>query len=231
MPGTVVLSGGDEFSPRSQPLNEALLRLTGKPEPHVVIVPIAADNPGKVARTGIYCLSALGAHVEWTMTDSESVSDRASVPLTSIETAHALFLPDGNPLSAITGLTKTEALAKIRRTWDRGAVLAASGAGAMALCDLFWDSGEWEQGLGLLKGIVILPHYELMIGRFSAERLRRDLPDSYTILALDTAMGVVIQAAQQECSVLGPDFVTVHRAGQTEEFSNGQGFSLTTPVG
>lgn len=226
-----MLLGGDEFGPRSQPLNQAILRLTGKDSPRVVILPVAAENPGKVARTGINTLNMLGASAEWTLAGAKSVSDQSSVPLTGIETAHAIYLPDGGPLDATTALANTEALAKVRRAWASGTILAASAAGAMALCDHYWDGGLWEPGLGLLKGIVVLPHHEMVIGRFSTDRLRQGLPEGYEILGLDDVMGVIVEQAGQECSVLGPDFVTVYRADSVEEYNDGGHFKLAVPVG
>src|SRR5215468_5568135 len=175
MPGTVMLIGGDEFGERSQRLNEELVRLAGRESPRVLILPVAAENPGKVARNGIRCLAELGASAEWAMADARSVSDHSSVPLTGIETAHVIYLPDGSPLDVVSALANSEALAKVRRSWNDGRVLAASGASGMGLCDLYWDGGVWEAGLGLLKGIVVMPHHEVTIGRFSAERLREGL--------------------------------------------------------
>ena len=145
-----------------------------------------------------------------------------------MESAHIVYLTDGNPLDAVTNLAGSEALAKLGRAWQRGVVLAASGAAAMALCDLYWDSGVWEKGLGLLKGIVVLPHHEFLAGRFSADRLRQDLPAGYLILGLDNAMGLIIDG--QRASVVGPETVTVYRAGGEQDYSGGDRFDLDVPL-
>jgi cyanophycinase-like exopeptidase len=220
----VVLNGGNEFSEESDALNKALLRLVRKNKPRVLIVPVAAiDNPRKAGRGGVGYFNALRAEAELAMiTDRATADDPAmSAPM---ETADVIYLTDGNPASAVAILADSEALARIGRAMDRGAVLAASGAAAMALCDVYWDSGVWEKGLGLLKGFVVLPHYEYVAGRFSPDRLRKDLPSGYVILGLDDSTGVIIEG--QQARVVGPGSVTVFDASAEREYEDGQTLAL-----
>jgi cyanophycinase len=228
MAGSVILSGGDDFSPEGNALVKAMLGLARQSAPRLVVVPVAAaDNPRKAARNSTGAFSALGARAEpLSITDADTAHDPSlSV---SMENAHIIYLTDGNPLDAVEGLAGSEALAKLGRAWQNGVVLAASGAAAMALCDLYWDSGVWEKGLSLLKGIVVLPHHEFLVGRFSADRLRQDLPAGYLILGLDDATGVIVDG--QRASVVGPETVTVYRADGEQEYGDGDHFDLDTPL-
>ena len=228
MAGSVILSGGNDFSPEGNALVKAVLSLARQPDPRLIVVPVAAtDNPRRAARNSTGAFSALGAKAEPVLiADAATANDPTeSAPL---ESAHIVYLTDGNPLDAVTILAGSEALAKLGRAWQRGVVLAASGAAAMALCDLYWDSGVWEKGLGLLKGIVVLPHHEFLAGRFSAARLRQDLPAGYLILGLDNAMGVIIDG--QQASVVGPEAVTVYRAEGEQEYADGDRFDLDAPL-
>ncbi len=228
MAGSVILSGGNDFSPEGNALVKAVLSLASQPNPRLVVVPVAAtDNPRRAARNSTGAFSALGARAEPVLiADAVTANDPTeSAPL---ESAHIVYLTDGNPLDAVTSLAGSEALAKLGRAWQRGVVLAASGAAAMALCDFYWDSGVWEKGLGLLKGIVVLPHHEFLAGRFSAARLRQDLPAGYLILGLDNAMGLIIDGRQ--ASVVGPETVTVYRADGEQEYSDGDHFDLDAPL-
>ncbi len=228
MPGPVVLSGGNELSPDSDALNKTILHLTDKPSPHLVVLPTAAsDNPRKAARGAAGYFSAHGARVASVMISDKAMANdgASSAPLQSTD---AIFLTDGNPLNVVETLSNSETLARIQRAWERGVVLAASGASAMALCDLYWDAGVWEKGLGLLKQIVVLPHYQLLVGRFAADRLREGLPAMYTILALDDSTGVVITG--QEAQVIGPDTVAVYGAAGEQEYTDGDSFSLSQGI-
>lgn len=229
MPGPLILIGGSEFSPETNPVNQAVLRAGRQPLPRVVIMPSAArDNPRKAARSGESALSKLGARIEVVMiADPETANDPlASAPL---EAAEVIYLTDGSPLDAVEILAGSEALNRLRRAWNGGTVLAASGASAMALCDLYWNGGSWEKGLGLLQGIVVLPHFEFVIGRFSAARLRQDLPEKYTILGLDESTGVFVE--DQVGRVVGPNTVTVYTLDKEEECTEGMTFSLELPLG
>src|SRR6185295_1760705 len=128
----VVLNGGNEFSAESDALNKAMLRLVRKNTPRILIVPVAAtDNPRKAGRSGVGYFKALRAQAELAMImDRSTANDPAeSAPM---ETTDVIYLTDGNPASAVEILNDTEALAKLGRGMDRGAILAASGAAAMA---------------------------------------------------------------------------------------------------
>ncbi len=228
MPGSVLLSGGDDFSPEGSALIKAVFRLAHKPHPRMVVVPVAAtDNPRKASRNSTGAFNALGAQAEIAMiTDAATAND----PLTSaaMETTDVIYLTDGNPYDAVQSLSGSEALAKLGRAWQRGVVLFASGASAMALCDYYWDSGVWEPGLGLLAGIVVLPHYQFVAGRFAADRLRQDLPPDHLIIGLDDATGLIVES--QEARVVGPEAVTVFRADGEQEHTDGDRFTLDTPL-
>lgn len=224
MPGPLVLIGGSEFSPESITVNQAVLRAAGQPLPRVAVVPVAArDNPRKAGRGGESALSKLGARIEVVMiADHITASDPlASAPF---ETSEVIYLTDGSPLDAVETLVGSEALNRLRRAWDSGTVLATSGASAMALCDLYWDGVSWEKGLGVLQGIVVLPHFEFVAGRFSALRLRQGLPEAYTILGLDESTAVVVQ--DHEAHVIGPNTVTVYRLEDEEEYTESMTFPL-----
>ncbi len=219
-----VLNGGNEFSADSHALNHAMLRLVRKSAPRVVVVPVAAtDNPRRAVRGGVGYFNSLGAEAESAMiTDSATANDpTASAPM---ETTDVIYFTDGNPLSIVEILGGSETLAKLGRAMERGVVLAASGAAAMALCDVYWDNGVWEKGLGVLQGIVVLPHFEFVAGRYSADRLRRDLPSGHTILGLDEATGVIIDG--QQVKVVGPGTVTVYDAAGEHEYEDGATFTL-----
>jgi peptidase E len=220
LPGSIALCGGNEFDPASIPFSKAILRLTGTKQPHVVIVPVAAtDNPRKAARAGVGHFNSIGARTESIMVvNRETAQD--SMMSASIETADVVYLSDGNPLDAVEALVDSEALLKLRHYWESGTILAASGAGAMILGDVYWDSGIWEKGLGMIKNLAVFPHHQFVVGRYSNERLREGLSPDYTIVII----------TGQEARVIGPDIVTVYAADGLHEYEDGQRFTLSTAL-
>ncbi|MCC7449915.1 MAG: Type 1 glutamine amidotransferase-like domain-containing protein [Anaerolineae bacterium] len=227
MPGAVVLNGGSEFTAESNALNQALVALVPRRPAQVVVVPMGADNPRKAAQQGLRYFRMFGIQAESILFPDAAAANVATLSA-AMESADVIYLTDGNPLGAVQILADTEAFAKLRRAWERGAIIAASGAGAMALCDLYWDSGVWEQGLGLIKGIVVIPHYELVAGRFSGDQLRQGLPSAYAILGLDDATGVII--TEQQARIYGPEEVTVYHSDQEQLYNDGDSFPLDQPI-
>src|SRR5258708_21784959 len=185
MPGIVALCGGNEFEADTKGFNKAVLRAARTDKPQVVILPAAfPDNPRKAGKAGVGALSAIGARAEAILIADRATANDSQLAA-PIETAQVIYLADGNPLAAVETLRETETLRHLEHRWQQGAILAASGAAAMALCELYWDAGVWESGLGLLKGIAVLPHYAHIARRFSPERLLKDLPASITLIGLD----------------------------------------------
>jgi cyanophycinase len=199
------------------------LRAAGPDAPRVIVLPTAADNPRKAALQAVGALNALGAKaVPVMIADAASANDPAASA--ALERAQIVYLTSGNPLTLVETLKGTEALARLQYAWANGVMLAASGAGAMALCDYYWDSSFWEKALGVLKGMVVLPHHEMIAGRFDGARLRAGLPAEYTLLGIDEQTAALI--TEQEVEVLGAGDVTVYRADSEQAYSGGQTFQL-----
>ena len=62
--------------------------------------------------------------------------------------------------------------------WQRGAVLAGSGSGAMVLCDPMVDprGGAFTLGLGLIAQLAVIPHHDTW-SEDKAKRTLRIAPD------------------------------------------------------
>jgi len=254
----VVLLGGEEFTDATEAVSRMMLQLSirrfshdRKRLPNVVIVPIAArENTRRIVRAGSRQLSLWGARVEHVMSADSDTADGA-VHIAALERADLICLPDGSPLDAVQALQNTQALTLMGRAWASGALLMASGASAMALCAQYWDGGVWEHGLDLLHNLAVLPHHETIAARFSAERLRRDLPPETIIIGLDDATAIIIDvptppssasqmqpadlatpadAASLPVRVMGAGEVTVYRADSQDVYTDGQTFSLDPSV-
>jgi cyanophycinase len=78
--------------------------------------------------------------------------------------ADLVHLPGGDPDLIPAVLRGTPAWAAILRAHARGACVAGASAGAMALAERLWTRQGPVDGLGLVPGIAVLPH-------FASERL------------------------------------------------------------
>ncbi len=240
MTGRVLLSGGVEFTPEHEAVDRVWMRLSEARAPHVVLLPVAVDDHlVSVVRTARRHFSRLGVQLEVARAhgSGESSADSATLrPLNdALEGAHALYLPDGNPIAALTALRTGKTAALVYRACTSGVSLVACGASAMALCEVVWDGGGWEIGLGLLHGLAVLPHHERLAARFSAERLRQGLPDSITVVGIEEATGVLLEWPSDQAApafevaqarVVGADTVTVYRAEGVQAYTDGQTFQL-----
>ena len=89
----------------------------------------------------------------------------------AVRGAKFIYLSDGSPLhlkSVLKGTALWEALVE---TWQDGAVVAGSSAGAMVLGDPMVDprGGAFTLGLGLLPKVTVVPHWE----RWTGDKARR----------------------------------------------------------
>jgi cyanophycinase len=119
--------------------------------------------------------------------DRPDAEDRRHV--TVLEAAQVIHLPGGDPDVIPTVLRDTRAWAAILRAVERGACLAGASAGAMALAARLWTQGGPMDGLGLVPGIAVLPHYAP--GRLAGWRATADADGRLTWLGLDEQTMVI----------------------------------------
>ena len=82
--------------------------------------------------------------------------------------AHLVHVPGGDPDLVPAVLRDTPAWSAILDALDRDACLAGASAGAMALGERVWTSRGGVDGLGLLPGVAVIPHF--VAGRLDAWR-------------------------------------------------------------
>ncbi len=238
--GTLALHGGGEFLPGDEGFLRACLeaarppvvqRAAGTPtglgrssrdDPgaiRIVIVPAAAagQRPDLAARHGVEAFarvaaaSGIPAHP-----DAAMVVDAASAASGDLAgrlaDADLIHLPGGDPGRLLEILEGSSAWRAILTALDRGAVLAGASAGAMVLADWTWTPGGWRRGLGLVPGIVVVPHAERVArggwagtfgGRVPAEA------EPIGRLGLDERTGVIRTLAERPGAwrVVGPGSV------------------------
>lgn len=224
MSGTIALVGGDEFRPQSAGLDRHLLSLAPRAPATVAILPSAAvpENPQLAAQHGCAHFQALGARPRPVMVLDRRDADDAGL-VSALGDADLIYLTGGSPIYLLDCLRGSRAWARLLDRLRAGAVLAGSSAGAMALCEAVLYRDQRLDGLGLVGGIAVLPHFER---RSASEfpRLRERAPAGLTLLGIDGATGCILREGRWQ--VAGAGQVTVLASSGHESHPPGAQFQL-----
>jgi len=166
MPGLLALVGGDEFHPGNEPHDSRLVAAAGG-RPIYVVATAARDNPGAAVATARRWFASLGSDVEELRVRSPVEARSKSTAAQALD-AGLIYIAGGDPGWAVEVLRGSRVWAAIAEAWRRGAALAASSAGAMALCQWSLIRARWPdrtrrrpaEGLGLVPGCAFLPHFD-----------------------------------------------------------------------
>ncbi|MDH5244422.1 MAG: Type 1 glutamine amidotransferase-like domain-containing protein, partial [Chloroflexota bacterium] len=203
--GLVALHGGGEFLPGDERFLGAILEAAPRTARIVraAVVPTAAarGRPADAAEFAIRALGRIGASLELTVdAQAAAVVDPASANdpglAAFLAEADLIHFPGGDPDLIPAVLPGTAAWAAVLTALGRGAVLAGASAGAMALGSWTWTPGGVVQGLGMIPGIVVVPHAD---ARSWADNLRRFggmAPSGAAVLGIGERTGVLIRATE-----------------------------------
>jgi cyanophycinase len=223
--GIVLLEGGSEFRGAMKIPDERALSLCGGASAPVRIIPAAAapdGNQRNAGASGVRWFERLGA----TNVRALRVVDRASAdrPEAANELAAAalIFLLGGFPGHLAETLAGSRAWSSMQKALRSGAVLAGSSAGAMVLCEHFFDpaAGRIRPGLNLIPGACVLPHHD-RFGRHWAAPVRKQLPNAL-LIGIDEETGMLNDAPGGAWSVHGKGAVTVYGPHRQAVFAAGQ---------
>ena len=217
MTGPVGLHGGAEFLAGDERFLAALLetaavrRAPGTDAPLcVVVLPSAAarENPDKAARTGTHAFERvarnLGMDVECDVArviDAPSAEDDAIAEC--LAGGDLIYLPGGDPGLVPALLAGTRAWQAVVRASARGAVVAGASAGAMGLAPFTWGPSGIRPGLGLVGGLVVIPHFATFDPARWQPELARAADLGLGILGLDERTGVLSDPAGGPWRVVG----------------------------
>lgn len=217
--GGVVAVGGGKMPDR---IYRRMLELTGKPQPKVLILPLATSEPEKSGPAVDLRFRENGAqNVEWkffTRKDAPSAEVAAAIGKCDV-----LFFPGGDQKKILEVLRGTPAQAAVSEVLRRGGVVGGTSAGCEVLGDLsLTGSGntrtdlavqgatEVEPGLSLIPGVVFDQHF-LKRSRFL--RLLGATLDSgrHVGIGVDESTAVVLPHGTRQIEVIGERQVTVVR--------------------
>ncbi len=220
----VALVGGDEFTEPAEAFDRELLALVDAETPNVAILPTAAKghNPYLAAAHGISHFRKLGADPYGVMIVDKVTAD-APVLVAELVGADIVYLTGGNPTDLLEGLQDSKTWATLCKMADDGVVLAGSSAGAMVFGERMAFSGKETEALGLLPGVIVLPHFE----RADPERIEQlvqAVPPGMTYLGIDGATGCL--RVSGEWRVTGPGRVQLITKAGAEVVASGGVFQL-----
>ncbi|HEY0756556.1 MAG TPA: Type 1 glutamine amidotransferase-like domain-containing protein [Ktedonobacteraceae bacterium] len=230
MQGYLLLEGGAEFGGQMELADRRALELAGGLNAPVRILPTAAapdQNHQRAGNNGVRWFRALGASdvAAVPVIDRASAADAALA--TELGRARLIYLLGG--FTGYLGETLKDSLCwqAALEAYVNGALLAGSSAGAMVLCQYYFnpEKGQVVQGLNLLPNTCVLPHHNTF-GRRWAERLSVLMP-AVVLLGIDERTGMLDDGnGSRKCSwrVYGQGNVTIYRHGQPVVYAAGEQF-------
>ncbi|GAC1349195.1 MAG: hypothetical protein NVSMB27_20030 [Ktedonobacteraceae bacterium] len=230
MAGYLLLEGGAEFGGQMAEPDRRAIELAGGPDVLISIIPTAAapdNNHQRAGNNGVHWFRSLGAtHVE-----SLPLSDKASAndPQIAQKVGQSRLI---YMLGGFTGylgetLKDSRSWQAMLAAYESGAVIAGSSAGAMVMCQYYFDPGKGQvvAGLGLVPNTCVLPHHNTF-GKSWAERLSKLLPGA-VLLGIDEQTGMIDDGQggrKVGWRVYGKGSVTLYRGGQRVVYQRGESF-------
>lgn len=231
--GHILLAGGAEFAGRMAELDQCAYALAGGYDSPLVIIPAAAapdNNHQRAGANGVRWFTALGGRDVRVLPVIDPASAANPENVHTLLEARFIYLLGGFPRHLCHTLHTSPAWAACLRAYQHGAVIAGSSAGAMVLCEYFYDphTGEVKKGLNLLPNICILPHHNKS-GKRWVQSLRELIPD-VRLLGLDETTGIIdnrfSDGAERVWRVYGPGAVTRYQASEIRVYRRGETFKL-----
>jgi cyanophycinase len=228
--GYLLLEGGAEFGGAMREPDLRAIELAGGFDAPIRILPTAAapdHNHIRAGNNGVCWFRSLGAR------DVESLPliDKASANdpqiAESLRSAKLLYLLGGFTHYLGQTLLGSKAWEAALEANQSGAVIAGSSAGAMALCEHYYDPGRGnvERGFNLVPNACVLPHHNTF-GKNWAGKLKVLLP-GITFLGIDEYTGMLTEDGKWR--VLGGGKVTVYQGENIETYTSEETFSPEQP--
>ena len=227
--GYLLLEGGAEFGGRMRDPDLRAIELAGGFDAPLRIIPTATapdDNHRRAGSNGVRWFQGLGARdvTSLPLIDRASANDEEIA--NSLRSATLIYLLGG--FTHYLGQILKDSLAweACLDAYHSGAVIAGSSAGAMVMCEFYFDPGAGKvvDGLNLVPNSLVLPHHDTF-GKNWAPRLTREIPN-VILLGIDEQTGMIDDGENKTWTVHGAGKVTLYRNGNIETYKVGTSFSL-----
>jgi len=229
MRGYILLEGGAEFGGQMAKPDKHALELAGGSDAQVSIIPTAAfpdKNHQRAGQSGVRWFKRLGArHVSLVPLIDQASANQSSVA-SALRQSRLIYLLGGFPHYLAQTLAGSLSWQAMREAYDTGAVIGGSSAGAMIVCQHYYDPDTqkiWE-GLNLVPRVCLVPHHNTF-GNSWASSLVPIIPYD-TIVGIDEQTGIMDDGLEGKWTVLGKGAATVYKGGDTKTYRSGEAFSL-----
>ena len=173
--GYLLLEGGAEFGGRMRDPDLKAIELAGGLDAPIRIIPTAAapdNNNQRAGNNGIRWFERLGAKdvVSLPLIDKVTANDESITR--SLREARLIYILGGFTRYLGETLKGSSAWKAVLEAYQNGAVVAGSSAGAMVMCEFYYDQnlGQVVDGLNLVPNSIVLPHHNTF-GKSWASRL------------------------------------------------------------
>ena len=225
--GILLLEGGCEFQGKMEEPDRKALVLAGGINAKVVIIPTAAapdNNSKRAGNIAIKWFRTLGARDIFSLPiiDKKSADDPGLSG--ELDDANLIFILGGFPGYLEHTLKKSRCLNALLNAYDKGAVLAGSSAGAMVLCEWYFDPKvkEIKKGFGILKGTILIPHHNTFGHSWHSAYF--DTISDIRCIGIDEQTGMINQDGNHRWAVFGKGKVTLYFKSSVVTYDAGQTF-------
>lgn len=225
--GPLALVGGDELKPGNEPQDRVLAEAAGDGPAYVLATAAGRQRPEMAAANAVRWFDGLGLRMRELPATRRSDAT-AAVNVERAREGRCFYLVGGDPGLVPKVLAGTPLWEAILDAWSGGAALAGSSAGAMAFGE--WtlvrqrmpgdDRRRYLPALGLVPGIVVLPHFETFGHRWVPSALEAAPRDDVVLLGVDERTAAIHRDGVWR--VLGEGGVTVVANGVRRTFWSGE---------
>jgi cyanophycinase len=227
--GYILLAGGAEFGGGMALVDRRAIELAGGSDAPMSIVPAAAapdKNHERAGQKGVDWFKKLGA-VDVTvlpLIDRKSADNMTVVK--ALLRSRLIYMLGGFPRHLEQSLAGSDSWQAILTAHQCGAVIAGSSAGAMILCEHYYDPFEKKifKGLGWIPNACVLPHHNTFGGSWSRHLGSR--LGGVILIGIDEKTGMINDGPEGQWQVYGTGRITRYRNGRIAHFDAGKPFDL-----
>src|SRR5512138_1310074 len=225
--GYLLLEGGAEFGGRMRDPDLKAMELAGGVEAPIRIIPTAAapdNNHQRAGNNGVRWFQSLGAKDVVSLPIIDRVSANDSSLAKSLQEARLIYMLGGFTSYLGETLKGSAAWEAVLEAYHGGAVVAGSSAGAMVMCEFYYDPsrGQVVEGLNLVHNSIVMPHHNTFGHSWASHLL--EIP-SVTLIGIDEQTGM-IDDGSQTWTVHGAGNVTLYQNRRVETYPSGKSFSV-----
>jgi cyanophycinase len=228
--GYLLLEGGAEFGGLMSQPDRRALALAGGPQARLSIIPAAAapdNNHQRAGQEGVRWFEKIGATQVTALPLIDPISANNSALAEALKQSRLIYLLGGFPRYLAQTLMGSLSWKAVLAAHQAGAVLAGSSAGAMVLCEYYYDPGTQsiQQGLNLISGVCVLPHHNTF-GKSWAKQVARKYPE-ILFIGIDEETGMIDEGPQGQWRIYGKGSVTQYHRKETRSYLKGETFALS----